>query len=163
PDQPPQAAPAPPAAAAAAHAADRPALPGPGPAAAVQRPPALRPRRQPARGRRAAVRHQPEHGVRARRHHPARGRQAARAGGGGLGLVEGWPDGWRGAVLDSAERGGEFLDRPAVVRERIQALEVRPANGPVTRLLDRAYALFADLDRDSAGGGEPPPRYLYIF
>ena len=80
-----------------------------------------------------------------------------------LELLEELPQGSRVAILDSAERGGEFLDRPAQIRERIQALEVRPANGPVTRQLERAYTLLAEIEKESEGAAEPPPRYLFVF
>ena len=80
-----------------------------------------------------------------------------------LELLDELPPGSRVAVLDSAERGGEFLDRPGPIRERIQGLTIRPANGPITRLFDRAYKLLADLEKESDGVSEPPPRHLYIF
>ena len=80
-----------------------------------------------------------------------------------LELLEELPPGSRVAVLDSAERGGEFLDRPGPIRERIQALTVRPANGPATRLFDRAFQMLDDLKKEYDGVSEPPPRYLFVF
>ncbi|MBI1913255.1 MAG: BatA domain-containing protein [Planctomycetes bacterium] len=80
-----------------------------------------------------------------------------------LELLDELPEGSKVAVLDSAERGGEFLEGAGVIRESIRKLEIRPANGPVTRLLDRAYAMLAELEKEGDGTTEPPPRYLYIF
>src|SRR5262249_12958770 len=80
-----------------------------------------------------------------------------------LELLDELPEGSKVAVLDSAERGGEFLVGAGIIRERIRKLEIRPANGPVTRLLDRAYAILAELETEGDGATEPPPRYLYIF
>ena len=81
-----------------------------------------------------------------------------------LELLEEMPDGSRVAVLDSADGGGEFLDRHAALRDRIKGLELRPANDPVTKRFDRAFALLADVAKESeAEGVDPPPRYLYVF
>src|SRR5262249_46142798 len=49
------------------------------------------------------------------------------------------------------------------IRREINELKIQPANSPVTVLLNRAYGLFADLEKESEGTTEPPPRYLYIF
>src|SRR4051794_37604439 len=80
-----------------------------------------------------------------------------------LELLDELPEGSKVAVLDSAERGGEFLEGPGVIRERIRKLEIRPANGPVTRLLARASAMLGELATEGDGTTEPPPRYLYIL
>jgi hypothetical protein len=80
-----------------------------------------------------------------------------------LELIDELPDGSRVAVLDSAQPGGEFLDQPARMRERINSLQIQPANGPLTRQLDSAYKLFRDLEAEFEGADELPPRYLYLF
>src|SRR5215471_10298176 len=50
----------------------------------------------------------------------------------GIELLAKLPRGSRVAVLDSAESGGGWLPSVASARDRIERLEVRPANQPVT-------------------------------
>src|SRR5206468_7039372 len=49
-----------------------------------------------------------------------------------LELLEELPEGSKVAILDSAERGGEFLEGPGVIRESIRKLEIQI--GRATRL-----------------------------
>jgi Aerotolerance regulator N-terminal len=80
-----------------------------------------------------------------------------------LELLAELPENSKVAILDSSERGGEFLDRKVLIRDRVQGLKISPANGPVTRLFDRAYTMLTELAHEYDGVGEPPPRYLYVF
>src|SRR5262249_14777020 len=64
-----------------------------------------------------------------------------------LELLAELPEGSRVAVLDTAEPSGEWLPSLSYARERIEALKLRPANGPVTSRLAEAYRLLAELDQ----------------
>jgi hypothetical protein len=78
-------------------------------------------------------------------------------------LLDELGEGSRVAVFDSAEPGGDWLPSVSLARERIAALELRPANYPVTALLGPAYDLFAKLEQDSDNPEETPVRFLYVF
>src|SRR5262249_22660394 len=78
-------------------------------------------------------------------------------------LLDELPPGSKVAILDSSQPGGEFREGPGLLRKHINDLKIQPANSPVTVLLNRAYGLFAELEKESDGTTEPPPRYLYIF
>jgi hypothetical protein len=78
-------------------------------------------------------------------------------------LLDDLPRGSRVAVLDSADLGGEWLPSLEKARERVGALNPRPANAPVTRQLGQAYRLFNDLEQEPGNDGEPLPRFLYVF
>jgi hypothetical protein len=80
-----------------------------------------------------------------------------------LELFDELPEGSRVAVLDSAELGGEWGPSPSLARERLAALQVRFANAPLTRQIDQAYRLFAELDREQDNPAEAPPKVLYVF
>src|SRR5712691_12672888 len=79
-----------------------------------------------------------------------------------LELLDKMPDGSKVAVFDSAEAGGEWLPTVALARERITGLQLRHANGPVTRQLDQAYRLFTQLEQEQSEE-EALPRLLYVF
>ena len=81
----------------------------------------------------------------------------------GLELLEGLPAGSRVAVFDTAEAGGEWLASLSAARERINSLELRPANFPVTSQLGPAYELLAKLDEENDNPDEAPLRFLYVF
>jgi hypothetical protein len=78
-----------------------------------------------------------------------------------LELLATLPNESRIAVLDSAEPGGDWLNR-AQAEERITSLKLRPVNAPVTRQIGQAYRLFGDLDQD-ADASEALPRILCVF
>jgi hypothetical protein len=78
-------------------------------------------------------------------------------------LLDELPDGSRVAILDTAEPGGEWLLSLSQARERIAALELRPANFPVTTSLTPAYDLFAKLEQEAETPEEAPVRFLYVF
>jgi hypothetical protein len=80
-----------------------------------------------------------------------------------LELLDELPEGSRVAVLDSAEAGGEWSPSPALARERVNDLRVRYPSPAVTRQVNAAYRLLADLEKDQEGYGEVPPRFLYVF
>ena len=73
------------------------------------------------------------------------------------------PEGSRVAVFDSAEPiSGEWLPSIGLVKDRIDILQIRYANGPVTDVLAPAYRLLATLDEEEHTG-EPMPRFVYVF
>jgi hypothetical protein len=81
-----------------------------------------------------------------------------------LELLEDIPENSRLAVLDTADLGsGQWLDSPALVRERIAALQIRPANNPVTSQLVEAYRLLGGVDGDTVEARDALPRFLYVF
>src|SRR5947207_1649211 len=60
-----------------------------------------------------------------------------------LELLEELPEGSRVAILDTAEPiSGQWLVQRPLLQERIAALRIRPANGPVTTQIAEAYRLF---------------------
>ncbi len=76
-------------------------------------------------------------------------------------LLDELPDGSQVAVLDSAEVGGQ----PQAIgqaRDRIAGMKLRHANAPLTRQIERAYALFPELDRLQENGAEAS-KVLYVF
>jgi Aerotolerance regulator N-terminal len=76
-------------------------------------------------------------------------------------LLDELPDGSQVAVLDSAEVGGQ--PQPiGQARDRIAGLKLRHDNAPLTRQIERAYAVFPELDRLQEHGAEAP-RVLYVF
>jgi Aerotolerance regulator N-terminal len=79
-----------------------------------------------------------------------------------LELLEELPDGSRVALLDSAESGGDFVDRNTA-RDRLKALQTRPDSDRVSKLLDRAYSLLNEEESKAESGTEPLPRYVYFF
>src|SRR5262249_25992548 len=80
-----------------------------------------------------------------------------------LELLDEMPEGSRVAVLDTAEPGGEWLPSLAAARERVNALRLRPANGPLTGRLPEAYRLLADLDQEGDDASQGLLRFLYVF
>jgi hypothetical protein len=76
-------------------------------------------------------------------------------------LLDELPDGSQVAVLDSAEVGGQPL-AIAQARDRIAGLKLRHDNAPLTRQIERAYALFPELDRLQENGAEAP-HVLYVI
>jgi hypothetical protein len=94
-----------------------------------------------------------------------------------LELLNELPEGSKVAILDSSGPSSEFLDKEAAAKlladrereegesraNRNRGIEIRPANGPVTRQLDRACKLLTDRQIEGDGSTEPPPRCLYIF
>ena len=80
-----------------------------------------------------------------------------------LELLAEFPASSRVAVLDTARPGAESFEPVAEARKRIAALEPSPANAPVTRQLNAAFRLLGEAAREQAEGGEPPPRFLYVF
>jgi hypothetical protein len=80
-----------------------------------------------------------------------------------LELLADLPEGSQVAVLDTAEPTGEWLPSVSYARERINALKLRPANGPVTSRLAEAYRLLADLDQQGDDEARNLLRFLYVF
>ncbi len=80
-----------------------------------------------------------------------------------LELIAELPEGSRFAIFDSAEAGGEWLPSLSAARDRIQQLELRPNNYPVTNQLSAAYELLAKLDDETSSEDEMPLRFLYVF
>ncbi|HEX5270427.1 MAG TPA: BatA and WFA domain-containing protein, partial [Gemmataceae bacterium] len=76
-------------------------------------------------------------------------------------LLDELPDGSQVAVLDSAEVGGQ-PQTVAQARDRLAGLNLRHVNAPLTRQVERAYALFPDLDRLQENGAEAP-HVLYVL
>ncbi len=76
-------------------------------------------------------------------------------------LLDDLPEGSQVAVLDSAEVGGR-PESVARARDHIAGLKLRHDNAPLTRQIERAYGLFADLDRAQEGGAEAP-HLLYVI
>ena len=77
-------------------------------------------------------------------------------------LLDELPDGSKIAVLDSADVGGDPLLSITDARKRVESLKLRHANAPLTRQLERAYALFPELDRLQDDPSEAP-KVLYLF
>jgi hypothetical protein len=80
-----------------------------------------------------------------------------------LELLADLPQGSRVAIFDTAESGGEWLPSLSQARERINNLELRAANYPVTSQLTPAYELLAKLDEEADNPDEAPLRFLYVF
>jgi hypothetical protein len=78
-------------------------------------------------------------------------------------LLDELPDGSKVAVLDSAEAGGEWQLSAAQARDRVAGLKLRHDNAPLTRQIEQAYRLFAELDRTQENPAEAPPKALYVF
>jgi hypothetical protein len=78
-------------------------------------------------------------------------------------LLDELPEGSRVAVLDSAEAGGEWQPSAAQARERIASLKLRHVNAPLTRQVEQAYRLLAELERTQENPAEAPPQVLYVF
>jgi hypothetical protein len=78
-------------------------------------------------------------------------------------LLDELPDGSRVALLDTAEPGGEWLPSISLARDRVNALTLRPANGPVTGRLAEAYRLFGALEREPDEAAASLTRFLYVF
>jgi hypothetical protein len=78
-------------------------------------------------------------------------------------LLDTLPDGSKVAVLDSGDAGGEWLLSAAQARDRIAGLKLRHVNAPLTRQIEQAYRLFAELDRMQENPAEIPPQVLYVF
>lgn len=78
-------------------------------------------------------------------------------------LLKELPDGSRVAVLLTSEPGGEWLDTRSLAEQRLQEVEPRPANGPVTSRLAEALRLLAERDRLDSEAERSLPRFLYIF
>jgi hypothetical protein len=76
-------------------------------------------------------------------------------------LLDDLPDGSQVAILDSAEVGGQ-PQTIAQARERIAGLKLRHANASLPRQIERAYALFPELDRLQENGAEAP-HVLYVI
>jgi uncharacterized membrane protein len=66
------------------------------------------------------------------------------------------------AVFDTAEQGDE-LHPLSLARERIAALQIRPANYPVTGQLAHAYDLLAKRLQEQENPAETPLLFLYVF
>src|SRR5581483_10294622 len=81
----------------------------------------------------------------------------------GLELLDGFPDGSQVAVLDSAEPSGDWLQTRSLVRERIGALQIRPANYPVTQQLSQAYGMLAKLQQEQGDPNEALLPFVYVF
>jgi hypothetical protein len=81
-------------------------------------------------------------------------------------VVEELPEGSLIAVLDTAENisggKGDWLS-PAVARERINGLTLRPGSASVTARLESAYRLLNDLARSPDEPGAKLPRLLCVF
>jgi hypothetical protein len=78
-----------------------------------------------------------------------------------LELLDDLPDNSRVAIFDSAEPvGGEWIPTASLIRERINNLEIRPANGPVTDAIAQAYRLLAGLDEEDRSS-DPTPRFWW--
>lgn len=78
-------------------------------------------------------------------------------------LLDELPPGSRVVVLDSAELGGEWLTSLPQARDRVAHLQLRHANGPVSRQVAQAYRLFDALTHETDESAGPPPRFLYVF
>lgn len=73
-------------------------------------------------------------------------------------------DGSQVAVFETGEDGGDadagdWIASPALIQARIDALRIRPANGPLNRQIDRAVRLLQTVEE----GEDAPPRFLYVF
>ena len=90
----------------------------------------------------------------------------------GLGLLDQLPTESRVAVLDSADAWPGLETAPQRVwcqnlsqaQERIKGLQLNPANAPVTRRLEEAYRLLADLamNKDDLRAGQLS-RLIFVF
>ena len=90
----------------------------------------------------------------------------------GLELLDQLPTESRVAVLDSADAWPGLETAPQRVwcqnlsqaQERIKGLQLNPANAPVTRRLEEAYRLLADLamNKDDLRAGQLP-RLIFVF
>jgi len=78
-------------------------------------------------------------------------------------LLDELPEGSKVAVLDSAEAGGEWQVSAGQARDQVAALKLRHANAPLTRQIEQAYRLLAELDRTQENPAEAPPKVLYVF
>ena len=109
---------------------------------------------RPARVRRAAVRHESQHGVRRRRRQPARRQQGARR----RNCSTRWPP---AAASSSSTRPtcGKTRRCPSARRKRIDACAVQPGAGSLNRSVDQALKLLEQQD----GSDASPPRILYVF
>jgi len=85
-----------------------------------------------------------------------------------LELIEQLPEGSQVAVFDTAEvppsGRNPWYQSLAQVRDRINGMQLRTANGPVSQRLDSAYHLLADLafDKEDARARKLP-RLIFIF
>lgn len=78
-----------------------------------------------------------------------------------LGYLGRLPEDSRIAVLDSGNPGGRFTNA-ALAEERINSLEIRHGNIPVSRMLRAALDLFtSDAKAETEEG--PPPRFVFVF
>jgi len=81
-----------------------------------------------------------------------------------LELLDELPENSRVAVFDSAEfTSGEWLPTPALVRERLEGLQIKPANAPITDAIAQALRLLNALDDEPDLRTDPLPRFLYVF
>jgi hypothetical protein len=80
-----------------------------------------------------------------------------------LELLGEFPEGSRVAVLDSSELGGEWQPAVSAARDRINRLQIRPVNSPVTSQLAAAYELLGKLDEEAPDSEEVPLRFIYVF
>lgn len=80
----------------------------------------------------------------------------------GFDLLDVLPQNSRVAVVDTAQRGAEWLATPSLAREKIAALELRPANEPITNQLPLAYDLLVRLLQEEEISGALRP-FIYIF
>jgi hypothetical protein len=78
-------------------------------------------------------------------------------------LLDGFPRESRVAVLDTADQGGAAFAPLSGARERIDSLELRPANFPVTSQLGQAYELLAKLGQEEGNADEALQPVLCIF
>jgi hypothetical protein len=80
-----------------------------------------------------------------------------------LELLNELPEDSRVAILDTAKEGGGWADSLDDAREKVKALELSYASGPVTDQVEQAYVLFANIDKDQGRGKEALPRFVYVF
>jgi hypothetical protein len=78
-------------------------------------------------------------------------------------LLNELPEDSRVAILDTAKEGGGWADSVADAREKVKALELSYASGPVTDQVEQGYGLFANLAKDEGKGKEALPQFLYVF
>jgi hypothetical protein len=82
-----------------------------------------------------------------------------------LEVLNEFPDGSRVAILDSAEAAsvsGQWLVQRSIIQERLNSLQIRPANGPVTNQIAEAYRLFTG-NETGTDTDDTLPRFLYVF
>jgi uncharacterized membrane protein len=77
-------------------------------------------------------------------------------------LLADLPDNSQVAVFDTAEQGDEFHPL-SMARDRTAALQIRPANYPVTSQLARAYDVLAKKVQEQDNPAETPLLFLYVF